>query len=269
MKYAIQVSNLRKSYGSKEVLKGINLQVKKGEIFGILGVNGAGKTTTLECIEGFRRYDSGEIRVDGKIGIQLQSASLPAYIKAGEAVRLFAKWNHAEQDPARLSALGIPELEKKRYMGLSTGQKRRLHLALALTGNPAVIFLDEPTAGLDVEGRISLHKEIFRLKKQGRTIIMASHDMSEVENLCGRIAILNGGKIAFCGTTEELAAKLGRHYDIRVITELGEDAYCVEDIREELTKILEKYRKKEMNILDLKVNRGTLEQHFIRLAKGV
>ena len=194
MKYAIQISGLRKNYGSTEVLKGIDFQVKKGEIFGILGVNGAGKTTTLECIEGFRGYDSGEIRVDGKIGIQLQSASLPAYIKAGEAVRLFAKWNHAKPEPARLSALGISELEKRRYMELSTGQKRRLHLALALTGDPDILFLDEPTAGLDVEGRVCLHKEIFRLKEQGRTIVMASHDMTEVENLCSRIAILNGGK---------------------------------------------------------------------------
>ena len=116
MEYAIQISGLRKSYGSIDVLKGIDFQVKKGEIFGILGVNGAGKTTTLECIEGFRGYDSGEIRVDGKIGIQLQSASLPAYIKAGEAVRLFAKWNHVKPEPARLSALGISELEKRRYM---------------------------------------------------------------------------------------------------------------------------------------------------------
>ncbi len=268
MKYAIQISGLRKNYGSTEVLKGIDFQVKKGEIFGILGVNGAGKTTTLECIEGFRGYDSGEISVDGKIGIQLQSASLPAYIKAGEAVSLFAKWNHAKTDPARLSALGIPELERKRYMELSTGQKRRLHLALALTGDPDILFLDEPTAGLDVEGRVSLHKEIFRLKEQGRTIVMASHDMTEVENLCSRIAILNGGKIAFCGTTEELAEKLGRHYDIRVVTEQGEDAYCVEDIGEELTKILEEYKEKKMKVLDLKVNRGTLEQHFIRLTKG-
>ena len=269
MKYAIQISGLRKNYGSTEVLKGIEKKKKKGEIFGILGVNGAGKTTTLECIEGFRGYDYGEITVDGKIGIQLQSASLPAYIKAGEAVRLFAEWNHAKPDPVRLSELGIQELEKKRYVELSTGQKRRLHLALALTGDPDILFLDEPTAGLDVEGRISLHKEIFRLKEQGRTIIMASHDMTEVENLCSRIAILNSGRIAFCGTTEELAEKLGRHYDIRVITELGEDAYCVEDSREELPEILEEYREKRMKVLDLKVNRGTLEQHFIRLAKGV
>ena len=168
-------------------IKRIDFQVKKGEIFGILGVNGAGKTTTLECIEGFRGYDYGEITVDGKIGIQLQSASLPAYIKAGEAVRLFAEWNHAKPDPVRLSELGIQELEKKRYVELSTGQKRRLHLALALTGDPDILFLDEPTAGLDVEGRISLHKEIFRLKEQGRTIIMASHDMTEVENLCSAL----------------------------------------------------------------------------------
>lgn len=184
MNRAIQVSGLRKSYGSHAVLKGLDLQIEKGEIFSLLGVNGAGKTTTLECIEGLRKYDSGTIIVNGKTGIQLQSSSLPAHIKPMEAVKLFAKWNRAKIDCSMLNALGIKEIEKKQYAQLSTGQKRRLHLALALISNPDIIFLDEPTAGLDVEGRLSLHEQIRKLKSQGKTIVLASHDMAEVETLC-------------------------------------------------------------------------------------
>ena len=141
MKDAIQVRKLKKSYGSHMVLKGLDFQIEKGEIFALLGVNGAGKTTTLECIEGLRKYDSGAITVKGKMGIQLQSSSLPAHIKPMEAVKLFAKWNKTKIDDVMLNGLGIKEMEKKQYIQLSTGQKRRLHLALALIGNPDVFFL--------------------------------------------------------------------------------------------------------------------------------
>ncbi|MEZ3490943.1 MAG: ABC transporter ATP-binding protein, partial [Lachnospiraceae bacterium] len=160
MNEAIKISNLTKSYGTHAVLKGLNFCVQQGEIFGLLGINGAGKTTSLECIEGLRKYDSGNITINGIMGIQLQSASLPKYMKALEAVKLFAKWNKTSLDRATLDTLGIYELAKKPYYQLSTGQKRRLHLALALTRNPDILFLDEPTAGLDVEGQISLHEQI-------------------------------------------------------------------------------------------------------------
>ena len=209
MKYAIEVRGLEKKYGSKMVLKGLDLQIEKGEIFALLGVNGAGKTTTLECIEGLRKYDGGSIVVNGKMGIQLQSSSLPAHIKPMEAIKLFAKWNQTKIDDNMLKALNIKEIEKSQYLQLSTGQKRRLHLALALISNPDIIFLDEPTAGLDVEGRLSLHEQIRKLKSLGKTIVLASHDMAEVEALCDRIAILNSGKIVFCGTPSELTDKVG------------------------------------------------------------
>lgn len=140
MNCAIQVCGLKKSYGSHRVLNGLDLQIEKGEIYALLGVNGAGKTTSLECIEGLRNYDSGTILVNGKMGIQLQSSSLPAHIKPMEAVKLFAKWNKTKIDSTMLNALGLKEIEKKPYNQLSTGQKRRLHLALALIGNPDIIF---------------------------------------------------------------------------------------------------------------------------------
>lgn len=113
-------------------------------------------------------------------------------------------------------------MKESQYIELSTGQKRRLHLALALISNPDIIFLDEPTAGLDVEGRLSLHEQIRKLKSQGKTIVLASHDMAEVETLCDRIAILNSGKIVFCGTPSELTDRLGRKYFIHLKTQDGE-----------------------------------------------
>ena len=167
----LQVQGLKKNYGNLSVLKSLDFSVKQGEIFALLGTNGAGKTTTLECIEGLRTYDSGRISIHGRMGIQLQSASLPEHMKAMEAVDLFAKWNKVSPGKAMLDALGIGEFGKKQYDQLSTGQKRRLHLALALIRDPDILVLDEPTAGLDVEGRISLHKQIRQLKKEGKTIL--------------------------------------------------------------------------------------------------
>ena len=267
MKDAIQVRELKKSYGSHMVLKGIDFQIEKGEIFALLGVNGAGKTTALECIEGLRKYDSGAITVNGKMGIQLQSSSLPAHMKPMEAVKLFAKWNKTKIDDAMLDGLGIKEMEKKQYIELSTGQKRRLHLALALIGNPDVIFLDEPTAGLDVEGRLSLHDQIRKLKSQGKTIVLASHDMAEVETLCDRIAILNSGNIAFCGTASELTDRVGRKYFIHIKTRQGDNTYETDNIEDTLISLLNELKQKKIHVLDIKVDCGTLEQHFIEMGR--
>ncbi len=267
MNYAIQVKNLKKSYGSRMILKGIDLQIKKGEIFALLGVNGAGKTTALECIEGLRKYDSGTIIVNGKRGIQLQSSSLPAHIKPMEAVDLFARWNKTAIDHAMVKSLGIKEIATKQYMQLSTGQKRRLHLALALTGDPDIIFLDEPAAGLDVEGRLSLHEHIRNLKRRGKTIILASHDMTKVENLCDRIAILNNGNIVFCGTSLELTNKVGEKYFIRIRTRQGECTYETDNIEDTLIALLSQLKQDKIHVLDIKVDRGTLEQHFIQMAR--
>lgn len=268
MTNALEVSGLRKSYGEKTVLKGIDLWVRRGDIFALLGVNGAGKTTTLECIEGLRKYDGGTISVKGRIGIQLQSAALPAHIKGAEAVRLFAKWNQKTPDAPTLTALGVDSIADKQYQEMSTGQKRRLHLALALICNPDIVFLDEPTAGLDVEGRLSLHRYIRNLKKHGKTVILASHDMAEVESLCDSIAILREGKIAFEGTVDALAEKIGKHYNIQIRTDQGSETYESDDIGAGLTAILKSYQEKNIVIQDIRVNRGSLEQHFLKIAKG-
>lgn len=267
MSDAIQIRELKKSYGSHTVLKELDFQIESGEVFALLGVNGAGKTTALECIEGLRKYDSGTITVNGKMGIQLQSSSLPAHIKPMEAIRLFARWNKVKIDNSVLDSLGIKEIEKKQYEKLSTGQKRRLHLALALISNPDIIFLDEPTAGLDVEGRLSLHDQIRKLKSQGKTIVLASHDMAEVETLCDRIAILNDGNIVFCGETSELTDKIGKKYFIHIKTEQGSDTFETGNIGDALLSLLSELKQKGIEVLDIKVDRGTLEQHFIEMAR--
>lgn len=268
MSNIIEINELKKSYGNNAVLKGINLVVRKGEILALLGANGAGKTTALECVEGLRTYDSGNVTVNGKIGIQLQSSSLQAHIKPMEAVKLFAKWNKAEPDNETLKSLGIYELSKKKYADLSTGQKRRLHLALALIGNPDIIFLDEPTAGLDVEGRVSLHEQIRALKSQGKTIILTSHDMAEVEDLCDRIAILSDGKIAFVGTIDEFTALGGKRCVIRIKTDSGQEDYETENITETLFTALTEYKQKDITILAIQTDRVSLEQNFINIIRG-
>ena len=193
MNSAIQVCGLKKSYGSNIVLNGLDFEIKKGETFALLGVNGAGKTTALECIEGLKKYDSGAITINGKMGIQLQSSSLPAHIKPMEAIRLFSKWNRAKVDFTMLNALGIKDIEKKQYIQLSTGQKRRLHLALALIGNPDIIFLDEPTAFLDVASRVEVLALLRKLaRKHNKAILLSSHDIASALGLSDRVWLLPG-----------------------------------------------------------------------------
>lgn len=268
MSNAIQVNHLKKRYGNHVVLKEISFQIEKGEIFALLGVNGAGKTTALECIEGLRQYDSGTITVNGTTGIQLQSSSLPSHIKPMEAMALFSKWNKVKTNEALAFAFGLQEFKKKQYMQLSTGQKRRLHLALSLVSNPDIIFLDEPTAGLDVEGRLSLHQQIRKLKSQGKTVVLASHDMAEVETLCDRMVILNDGNIVFCGTASELTDKIEKKYLIHMKTENGSQVFEADNIEDMLLSLLAELKQKGIKVLDIKVDRGTLEQHFLEVAKG-
>lgn len=263
----MHVLHLKKKYQTLEVLKDVSFDVKKGEIFGILGMNGAGKTTILEWLEGFLKYDEGQIEIHGQIGIQLQSSALPAYMKVKEAMKLFSKWKHAQLDEDIVKALGIQEIADQTYRELSTGQQRRLHLALALMGHPDLLFLDEPTAGLDVAGRKALHENIIQCQKQGMTVVLTSHDMNEVESLCDRIGILRQGKMAFIGTVEELAKQLGRYYYIKVNSQEGEEVYTTQHIQQTLMQICQDYQKQNLDILDMTVNRGTLEQHFLEVAR--
>lgn len=284
MNTVINVENLKKSYGQNHVLKGISFSVEKGEVFALLGTNGAGKTTALECLEGIRNYDDGIITIQGKVGVQLQSSSLTKNIKVMEAIRLFTKWNGVAIDMKYLERLGVAPLKNKRYGELSTGQKRRLHLVLAMIGNPDIVFLDEPTAGLDVEGRVTLHDEIRLMKSQGKTIIMASHDMAEVEELCDRIAILKDGEIAFIGTANELTEHIqGVHriqirfsaplevakliYSIHKSEERGYFIFETESLEDSLLELASLAKKQSILIRDIKIENTTLEQRFIDIAR--
>ncbi len=284
MSIAVKIEGLTKSYGNNNVIKGISFCVNHGEIFALLGANGAGKTTTLECIEDIRRYDSGYITLDGKIGVQLQSSSLPKNIKVIEAMNLFCRWNKEALNKESIYNFGLNDIKNKKYMELSTGQKRRLHLALAMIGNPDIIFLDEPTAGLDVEGRVLIHEEIRKLKHHGKTIVLASHDMAEVESLCDRIAILKNGKIAFCGTANELTAEAGDQSNIYIKTtstlgkinlnesefkgeEHGYYIFTTKNISDALLELLTVIKQNKKSVLDIKIERPTLEKKFMDIAK--
>lgn len=284
MKNMIEIKNLVKSYDQHQVLKGITFTIQQGEVFALLGTNGAGKTTTLECIENLRKYDSGEIHIHGTIGVQLQSSSLPDDIKVIEALQLFSKWNHTKVDYDVVNSLGLKEILSKRYKQLSTGQKRRMHLALALIGDPEIIILDEPTAGLDVEGRYALHEEMKALKKRGKTLILASHDMAEVEELCDRIAILKDGNIAYCGNPRdlknvvrdsfEISIKMVNVFDYKklshaefISTSQGYENLQTSSLEDCLEEILILVRKSNNRILDIQVKQATLEQRFIEIAK--
>ncbi|MFZ7121343.1 MAG: ABC transporter ATP-binding protein [Eubacteriaceae bacterium] len=284
MNTAIKVENLVKSYGNNTVIKEISFKVSTGETFALLGINGAGKTTTLECIEGLRKYDSGNINVNGSIGVQLQLSSLPINITALESFKLFAKWKKADFDVDLFNSLALKDLKNKKYKEMSTGQKRRLHLAIALIDNPDILFLDEPTAGLDVEGRNTLHEIINTLKSRGKTIILASHDMAEVESLCDRIAILKEGSIAFMGTPRELTTQISTESKIHVKLiqeykvlslqnssykgiERGYHVFITSNIGEALLELLALLKKSENIVLDIRIEHTSLEQSFMDISK--
>lgn len=284
MALAIKVENLIKSYGQNTVIKGISFDVKKGEVFALLGINGAGKTTTLECIEDLRKYESGKITIDGNLGVQLQSSSLPANIKAIEAFTLFCKWKKSNVDLSIFESLGLSKIKNKQYCQMSTGQKRRLHLALALIGNPDIIFLDEPTAGLDVEGRAALHEQIRKLKCNGKTIVLSSHDMNEIENLCDRLAILRDGKIAFIGTSRELTTQIQSKITLQLKTdkplektdfvhstyvETKNDyhTFVTTIISDALIELLAFLKSSSNPVLDIRIIHQSLEESFLDIAK--
>ena len=218
----IVVRGLRKQFPKVLAVAGVDLTVAKGEVFGLLGPNGAGKTTTLEMIEGLTPSDAGEISICGlnwkqnaqeiraRIGVQLQATSLFNKITAREALNLFGSYYPKRRGTEEL--LDLVQMKEKAdayNITLSGGQAQRLALALALVNDPEVVFLDEPTAGLDPQGRRSLWEIVRTMKAEGRTTILTTHYMDEAEALCDRLAILDHGKILRSGTPAELIASLG------------------------------------------------------------
>jgi ABC-2 type transport system ATP-binding protein len=228
MTAVIEVTGLTKRYGGQTVVDGISFHVEKGEIFGILGPNGAGKTTAIECLEGLRKRDHGEVRILGldpktdgrqlhqRIGVQLQETQLQDKLKVREALELYASFY---PDPADwrelLDRWGLASKAGASFGKLSGGQKQRLFIALALVGHPELVFLDELTAGLDPGARRATWDLIGQVRASGVTVVLVSHFMDEVEELCDRVAILERGRIAALDTPARLVDSAGGEYRMR------------------------------------------------------
>jgi len=295
----LQVTGLRKVYGDTVAVDDIDLQVQRGEIFGLLGPNGAGKTTTLECVEGIRRPDGGEIRVLGVnpaagsrelyklVGVQLQTSGLPADMTAGEAMAFFCAYHGVKPRNDLLERMGLGEKLDGKYRELSTGLQRRLALALAVAHEPPLLLLDEPTAGLDVGSRTELHRLMRELKENGKTIILATHDMAEAEKMADRVSILLRGKVVATGTPRELTAAGAVLTKVSVRTErsalsrapqafpaveqtaIKEDyvVYFTTDPGPTVSAILEYIQAQDDLLIDLRVERPSLEERFLEITE--
>jgi len=228
MTAVIEVTGLTKHYAGQAVVDGISFHVEAGEIFGILGPNGAGKTTAVECLEGLRRRDGGDVRILGldpltdrhrlhqRIGVQLQETQLQEKLKVREALELYSSFYPRPADWRELfGRWGLHGKADTRFAKLSGGQKQRLFIALALVGNPEVVFLDELTSGLDPGARHVTWDLIGQVRAQGVTVVLVSHFMDEVEELCDRVAILERGRIAALDTPAGLVDLAGGEYRVR------------------------------------------------------
>ncbi|NRQ34141.1 ABC transporter ATP-binding protein [Nonomuraea sp. NN258] len=288
----IEVTDLRKGYAGQTVLDGVSFSVEEGEIFGILGPNGTGKTTTVECVEGLRRPDSGTIRVlgldpakDGRklreqIGVQLQQTQLPENLKVWEALDLYASFYAESRDWRELLVeWGLADKRNARFGKLSGGQKQRLFIALALVGNPRVAFLDELTTGLDPQARRTTWELIKQVRASGVTVVLVSHFMDEVEELCDRVAVLNHGKVVAVDTPSGLAG--GEHRmrfrlmageltdlsgvpGVSDVTRTG-DRVVVTGRGDFATAVTAHLARHQVLVSDLRIDKRTLEDAFTAL----
>lgn len=295
----VSIKHFRKTYGSNIAVDDLSFEVEKGEIFGLLGPNGSGKTSTLETLEGIRKPDGGEVAVLGmepqhqqkklmkRVGIQLQTSALPGNMTVSEAMAFFCAYHGVETRMDLIDRLNLAEKKNAQYASLSMGQQRRLALALAVAHQPDLIFLDEPTAGLDVASRVELHNLMFELKAEGKTMILATHDMAEAEKMADRVAILLKGKLAATGTPQEITAT-GRGYTrISVRTEQntlsmnsvifpgvkkhqlvdGYDVYFTCETGPSVSSIIQYIDLKSDKLIDLRVERPSLEERFLEITQ--
>jgi ABC-2 type transport system ATP-binding protein len=299
----IVAEDLRKYYETVKAVDGISFEVQQGEIFGFLGPNGAGKTTTIEIIEGYKAPDSGRVRVLGleprsqrnklleQIGIVLQETALYQDLKVGEILRLFASYYREPVDPdVLLEMIGLQEKKGAYVHTLSGGQRQRLVFVLALINDPALLFLDEPTAGLDPQSRRAIWNWIAVAREKGKTIFLTTHYIEEAERLCDRVAIIDQGKIIAMDTPKRLVAQAQVEFRIqfiidgsldvaglkalpgvtRVITNGGNgasDEYCLyaSQAQPTLKSLLAMSERNGFALRSLTVEGATLEDVFIQL----
>ena len=220
MDTVVEVEGLRKRYGDTVALDGLDLRIGAGQIFGIVGPNGAGKTTLVETSVGLRRADAGSVTVLGgtpgdpavreRIGVQLQSAALPDRIRVEEALALFASYYEQPADWRRVLAdWGLQDKRKALFSSLSGGQRQRVFIALALVNDPQVVFLDELTTGLDPEVRRMTWELVREIRDRGRTVVLVTHHMDEVERLCDRVAVVQHGRVIAEDAPARLVARSG------------------------------------------------------------
>jgi ABC-2 type transport system ATP-binding protein len=291
------VKDLRKTYNSFVAVDGISFEIQRGEIFGLLGPNGAGKTTTMECLEGIRKPDGGQMRIlnvdpsheprklHNLIGVQLQTSSLPGSMTVSEAMKFFCSYHRVAPRYDLLDRLGLKGKQNSQYSELSTGLQRRLALALAIAHNPPMLFLDEPTAGLDVSSRSELHTLLEELRKQGSTILLATHDMAEAEKMADQVAILLRGKIVTTGTPREITATGSGFTKVSVSTErsllhkngkvfpavtqhLFKEEYAIyytTNVGPTVSALIDYVNAQGDKLIDLRVERPSLEERFLEI----
>jgi ABC-2 type transport system ATP-binding protein len=297
---AMRVSGLRKAFKDVVAVNGIDLEVRRGECFGLLGPNGAGKTTTIEICEGLTAPDEGDVEVLGRhwasdaadlrqrLGIQLQETQLSDKLTVSETLTLFRSFYARGPTPSEV--IGLVMLDEKRHARVGTlsgGQKQRLALACALVGDPDLLFLDEPTTGLDPQARRQLWDLIERFKGAGRTILLTTHYMDEAERLCDRVAIMDRGGVIARGTPRELIESLGVEHvvafstagtvrpDLTALREIdGVGDVDVEDgtvrlqairLHQVIPAVLEELARQHVSLTELRTHSATLEDVFVSL----
>ena len=295
---AVEITGLVKRYGDRTAVDGLDLAIGAGEIFGLLGPNGAGKTTTVEILEGYRNADAGTVRVLGldpvrdapalrpRIGVMLQEGGLYPGVKPLELLRLFAAFYAEPDDPDRLLDLvGLREVAGTMVRRLSGGQAQRLSLALALVGKPELVFLDEPTAGMDPRARADTWELVRDLRERGTTVLLTTHYMDEAEQLCDRLAILDRGVVVVAGTPTEVtntvteptlrfttarpidAAGLGATLD-RLVESAGAE-YVVNGAPSPavIAALTGWLRDHDVQLTELRTGQASLEEVFLRLTE--
>ena len=292
----IEVRDLVKRYGELTALDGVSFTVEEGEIFGILGPNGAGKTTAVECVAGLRRPDSGSLRVLGldparsrgelreRVGVQLQQAHLPDAIKVSEALELYASFYRDPRDWRELlDLLGLADRRDARFGKLSGGQRQRLNIALALVGRPRIAILDELTTGLDPHARRDTWDAIRQVHAQGVSVVLVSHLMEEVEELCGRLAVFDRGRIVAVDSPAGLIDRVDVAYSLRfrALAAIDTDALArlpgVDELRRDGDRVVVTgsggfadavvgaLARDRILVADLRIDQRTLDDAFVAL----